>query len=809
MQLKAINSEIRMFQLAMRHFKILSVLFPIVFVLGISSAQANQLRWKDLAADYMEDGVFRSPSPSCSTCHAGTGTQSYNDNLTMEAPSTVAFDGSTIEVELKGFETNPTRGNAYWQYQVVGGVGRTDDSASDNTSKQIDIPIPSDDEIRVRYCLLDGENAGQSSAVSWNCDTETVRRNARVNQFPTITYNGPSNLERETNSTPFDITVEADDDITVVTLSVVSSNASAVTVNPPTTVNPLTQNTYTLSFVGAGQSTIRMTAQDSDGAEVERSFSVTVTSPVIVPPDVVPPVVIPPVVVPPVVIPPVVVPPVVVPPVIIPSPQPVDLPPLPVAIADTVVYFDQEASQIIDVLLNDSGGALSVVLDSNTSSQGNEVDVNGNLVFYRSQGVLTSNDSFTYRVQNESNALSDPAVVTVIPSDVDGDGVVDVLDNCPLLPNSDQGNMDSDQLGDLCDVDPDNDGTPGINGIAFESGRDLVIAECLECHQNGALGAPLFGDANTWDAIILAAGGQPVDLLDSVLFGKGSMPYYADTYATQELLQAILYLTGREDSAVAPPDDGIDKDPMADTDGDGIPFSLDDDDSNSGRLHATYPNTNGTVFTSANTLRLGRIAAAAAVSNVPPRFDVVLSESSFARGVGVEFPGITVMADSQHSSLIGVINLGIEALSGGAEVIVELKSNLPLNSAIRLFDTGSGQWNDFTSDTFNSFASAPLTTRGGCPLSASANYRAVLTAGLSCVRLNVQDGGANDADGIVNNQVELIFDIARKVLEDGGPATVNLNPAKSGGGSTGPWILIVLLLTRLLLCSSQILRLRR
>lgn len=43
-------------------------------------------------------------------------------------------------------------------------------------------------------------------------------------------------------------------------------------------------------------------------------------------------------------------------------------------------------------------------------------------------------------------------------ADVDGDGAVDVNDNCPLFANADQSNNDGDSDGDDCDDDDDNDG---------------------------------------------------------------------------------------------------------------------------------------------------------------------------------------------------------------------------------------------------------------------------------------------------------------------------------------------------------------
>jgi hypothetical protein len=42
-----------------------------------------------------------------------------------------------------------------------------------------------------------------------------------------------------------------------------------------------------------------------------------------------------------------------------------------------------------------------------------------------------------------------------VPPDTDGDGVPDLEDNCPLVPNSANEDRDGDALGDLCDNCPD------------------------------------------------------------------------------------------------------------------------------------------------------------------------------------------------------------------------------------------------------------------------------------------------------------------------------------------------------------------
>ncbi len=53
-----------------------------------------------------------------------------------------------------------------------------------------------------------------------------------------------------------------------------------------------------------------------------------------------------------------------------------------------------------------------------------------------------------------------PLVPDPYQQDTDGDGVGTACDNCPLTPNPDQANADGDLWGDACDGDQDNDGIP-------------------------------------------------------------------------------------------------------------------------------------------------------------------------------------------------------------------------------------------------------------------------------------------------------------------------------------------------------------
>lgn len=87
---------------------------------------------------------------------------------------------------------------------------------------------------------------------------------------------------------------------------------------------------------------------------------------------------------------------------------------------------------------------------------------------------LTNEDNIIFRIVFESDfsvtqegVIIDDFVVLGFEDDDDDDddGVLDVDDNCPLMANADQADLDGDGEGDVCDLDDDGDGVPDLEDI--------------------------------------------------------------------------------------------------------------------------------------------------------------------------------------------------------------------------------------------------------------------------------------------------------------------------------------------------------
>jgi len=74
--------------------------------------------------------------------------------------------------------------------------------------------------------------------------------------------------------------------------------------------------------------------------------------------------------------------------------------------------------------------------------------------------------------RSDGGGVADGMTIDGPPGDVDGDGVLDGMDNCPSRANQDQHDEDADAIGDACDP------CPHLRGDAVDSDSDGVGDAC-------------------------------------------------------------------------------------------------------------------------------------------------------------------------------------------------------------------------------------------------------------------------------------------------------------------------------------------
>lgn len=101
----------------------------------------------------------------------------------------------------------------------------------------------------------------------------------------------------------------------------------------------------------------------------------------------------------------------------------------------------------------------------------------------------------------------------------------------------------------------------------------------------------------------------------------------------------------------------------------------------------------------------------------------------------------------------GIFDFNIRDLPTAGQsvrVVIPQRSAIPVGAVYRKYQ--QGQWRNFVEDANNSLHSAPGNL-GYCPPPGAIDWKPGLIAGHLCVQLTIEDGGANDDDGLVNAAV--------------------------------------------------------
>lgn len=138
-------------------------------------------------------------------------------------------------------------------------------------------------------------------------------------------------------------------------------------------------------------------------------------------------------------------------------------------------------------------------------------------------------------------------------------------------------------------------------------------------------------------------------------------------------------------------------------------------------------------------LRMGSLVRSANLQQGSLKYDILLTIEPSAATTDPLFLPTAWVYDFSISQL--------PHAGSNAELIIPLREPLPTQAVYRKYHAHSG-WRAFVEDGLNSVASAATVggVAGLCPALNSASYKPGLTAGDTCLRLKIEDGGPNDND---------------------------------------------------------------
>ncbi len=353
-------------------------------------------------------------------------------------------------------------------------------------------------------------------------------------------------------------------------------------------------------------------------------------------------------------------------------------------------------------------------------------------------------------------------------------------------------------------------GQPRGSSVYQTDGIVSVIANAVDVN-----GDALRYDWSTSDNAILAIATIDADNItfDPTLL-SGSSLYrlqvrVSDGSARTTVNRLVSVKTGAEVTLSAGQDtdgDGTDDDVegLNDSDGDGIPDYLDSSATPAYVIETQTGNLAGAQVMETEpglAISLGATAIAADVSGVLVSPDDVAAHGG-ARG------GSVANAATNYTFISGLFSFDIAGLTPSmqsVDVVLPLPSAIQSGAVYRKFIAATG-WADFVEDDLNRISSA-RGENGSCPEPGSNDFKPGLNVLDNCIQLTIQDGGANDADGLRNYIIRDPGGLAIEPVAAGAGTPGEPTAAESGAnGRLGAMNLLVLVSVFLLVAGLRIAR---
>ena len=237
--------------------------------------------------------------------------------------------------------------------------------------------------------------------------------------------------------------------------------------------------------------------------------------------------------------------------------------------------------------------------------------------------------------------------------------------------------------------------------------------------------------------------------------------------------------------------DGVpdDLDGFGDDDGDGIPNYLDFTGTPPNAIENQTNNLDTALYIETNpglSIVKGEIAVASGASGVL----IGLTDVRQHGGAGGAAVSNATTDYTFISSLLNFEIFGLNQQIETVDVVVPLSSAIQKGVILRKYN--SSGWFDFVIDDLNLLSSADGSD-GTCPPPGSKLYIEGLNTGDLCLQLTIQDGGANDADGVRNYVVVDPGGLALEPEPEEEEVSVDPNASASGRvGSISLWTVISL-----------------